>query len=131
MTGGSKSFRARLEGPEGSTCRRAQRSSRRLCQGQQRQSCYSGQFSTSLSILGRDTDEKRLITLDGCPDFIPQSFTSHVAELATHPYGCRVLQKTFECLTLDQTRDLLEEMHDNIIRFTNDSFGSESCLVFL
>lgn len=79
-------------------------------------------------LLGRDTDGKRLITLDGCPDFIPQSFTSHVAELATHPYGCRVLQKTFECLTLDQTRDLLEEMHDKIIRFTNDSFGSKFCL---
>jgi hypothetical protein len=69
---------------------------------------------------------QRLITLDGCPDFIAQSFSNHVAELATHPYGCRVLQKTFECLPTEQTRDLLEEMHGNIIRFTNDSFGSKS-----
>jgi hypothetical protein len=72
----------------------------------------------------RRADIQRLITLDGCPDFIPQSFSNHVAELATHPYGCRVLQKTFECLPSEQTRELLEEMHGNIIRFTNDSFGS-------
>ena len=74
----------------------------------------------------RGPDIQRLITIDGCPDFIPQSFSNHVAELATHPYGCRVLQKTFECLASEQTRDLLEEMHGNIIKFTNDSFGSKS-----
>jgi hypothetical protein len=70
-------------------------------------------------------DNQRLITLDACPDFIPQSFTAHVGELACHPYGCRVLQKTFECLQSSQTRQLLEEMHQEILKFTNDQFGSE------
>lgn len=68
---------------------------------------------------------QRLITLSNCPDFIPRAFVGHVSELACHPFGCRVLQKTFESLDPEQTRDLLEEMHEDILKYTTDSFGSE------
>jgi hypothetical protein len=65
-----------------------------------------------------------LITLE-CPAYIPQAFVNHVHELATHPYGCRVLQKAFENLDEDLKRPLLDEMHDSSYALMEDQFGSE------
>ncbi|KIR28760.1 pumilio 2 [Cryptococcus deuterogattii 99/473] len=53
----------------------------------------------------------RMINI-GPPQSIPDSFIGHVEELAKHPYGCRVLQKTFENLDDKMKRSLLDEMHE-------------------
>ncbi|KZS99237.1 ARM repeat-containing protein [Sistotremastrum niveocremeum HHB9708] len=51
-------------------------------------------------------------------------FRTHVYELSTHPYGCRVLQRCFEHLRPDQTRPLLDELHRHVITLMQDSFGN-------
>ncbi|EIW70182.1 hypothetical protein TREMEDRAFT_29689 [Tremella mesenterica DSM 1558] len=66
---------------------------------------------------------ERLITLDP-PDFVTKAFVGHVLELGTHPYGCRVLQKTFENLPVERTRALIDEMHLHTVKFTMDQFGN-------
>jgi hypothetical protein len=48
-----------------------------------------------------------------------------VEELCLHPYGCRVLQKAFECLTDSMKRRLLDEMHRSTPKLIEDQFGSE------
>lgn len=50
-------------------------------------------------------------------------------ELGTHAYGCRVLQRTFECVPPERIRALIDELHQFTVRFTMDQFGSKS-LVF-
>ncbi|WVO14099.1 hypothetical protein L204_101727 [Cryptococcus depauperatus] len=65
---------------------------------------------------------QRLINL-GPPQSVPDAFIGHVEELAKHPYGCRVLQKTFENLDEDMKRGLLDEMHACVISLTEDQFG--------
>ncbi|KAI0062274.1 ARM repeat-containing protein [Artomyces pyxidatus] len=52
------------------------------------------------------------------------SFRGSVYELASHPYGCRVLQRCFEHLTDEQTRPLLDELHKYIINLMQDQFGN-------
>ncbi|ODN83409.1 hypothetical protein L202_01552 [Cryptococcus amylolentus CBS 6039] len=66
---------------------------------------------------------QRLINL-GPPQSVPDSFIGHVEELAKHPYGCRVLQKTFENLDEDMKRTLLDEMHHSVLTLTEDQFGN-------
>ncbi|WVQ71883.1 hypothetical protein IAR50_001425 [Cryptococcus sp. DSM 104548] len=66
---------------------------------------------------------QRLINL-GPPQSVPDSFIGHVEELAKHPYGCRVLQKTFENLDEDMKRALLDEMHQCVLTLTEDQFGN-------
>ncbi|ORY28313.1 armadillo-type protein [Naematelia encephala] len=66
---------------------------------------------------------QRLIAL-GAPNSIPKSFVGHVEELATHPYGCRVLQKSFENLPDEVKRDLLDEMHLCTRALIEDQFGN-------
>jgi hypothetical protein len=68
---------------------------------------------------------QRVITLNP-PQSIVDSFTGHVEELALHPYGCRVLQKVFECLPEKMKRTLLEEMHKCTYKLIEDQFGSTS-----
>ncbi|OXG91409.1 pumilio 2 [Cryptococcus neoformans A2-102-5] len=66
---------------------------------------------------------QRMINI-GPPQSIPDSFIGHVEELAKHPYGCRVLQKTFENLDDKMKRSLLDEMHKCVISLTEDQFGN-------
>lgn len=51
------------------------------------------------------------------------SFRGNVYDLATHPYGCRVLQRCFEYLPDFQSRALLDELHKYAPNLTQDQFG--------
>ncbi|EPQ58108.1 ARM repeat-containing protein [Gloeophyllum trabeum ATCC 11539] len=52
------------------------------------------------------------------------SFKGNVFELATHPYGCRVLQRCLEHLPDEHTRPLLDELHKYTINLMQDQFGN-------
>ena len=51
------------------------------------------------------------------------TFRGNVYELATHPYGCRVLQRCLEHLPEEYTRPLLDEMHNYTPSLMQDQFG--------
>lgn len=51
------------------------------------------------------------------------AFQGNVYDLATHPYGCRVLQRCFEYLHEPQTRPLIEELHKYTTQLMQDQFG--------
>ena len=51
------------------------------------------------------------------------SFKGYVYELATHPYGCRVLQRCFEHLQEDHIRPLMDELHKHVTQLMQDQFG--------
>jgi pumilio RNA-binding family len=51
------------------------------------------------------------------------AFTGNVYELATHPYGCRVLQRCFEHASPGQVVPLLEELHGRSLDLMQDQFG--------
>lgn len=51
------------------------------------------------------------------------AFTDNVYNLATHPYGCRVLQRCFEHVSAEQVMPLLEELHQNATALMQDQFG--------
>jgi hypothetical protein len=58
------------------------------------------------------------------------AFQGNVYDLATHPYGCRVLQRCFEYLHEPQTRPLIEELHKYTTQLMQDQFGvSRNCLM--
>lgn len=52
------------------------------------------------------------------------AFTTNVYNLATHPYGCRVLQRCFEYSSQEQITPLLEELHQNALALMQDQFGN-------
>lgn len=68
--------------------------------------------------------------LDSVPthliSFIPQACAGHVYALATHPYGCRVLQRIFENCDETVTRGLLEELHGFTNALIQDQYGNVS-----
>jgi mRNA-binding protein PUF3 len=68
---------------------------------------------------------QRLIALDP-PAAIIDAFKGHVRELSCHPFGCRVLQKSFEILNPAKIRPLLNELHTCAAHLMVDQFGSES-----
>lgn len=51
------------------------------------------------------------------------AFTDNVYNLATHPYGCRVLQRCFEHVSPEQSLPLLDELHQNATALMQDQFG--------
>lgn len=56
--------------------------------------------------------------------FLAASFSGQVYALATHPYGCRVIQRFFEHAPPPQTRPLIDELlrfTDNLVR---DQYGN-------
>lgn len=59
------------------------------------------------------------------PQSVPDSFVGVVEELSLHPYGCRVLQKIFECLPDGMKRGLLDELHESTETLILDQFGSK------
>lgn len=52
------------------------------------------------------------------------TFKTHVFEMATHPYGCRVLQRCFEHVEPELTRPLLNEMHLRTLELMQDQYGN-------
>src|SRR5437899_3126891 len=51
------------------------------------------------------------------------SFQGNIYDLATHPYGCHVLQRCFEYLHKPQTRPLIDELHKYTTQLMQDQFG--------
>ncbi|KAG6900881.1 hypothetical protein C0993_009999 [Termitomyces sp. T159_Od127] len=51
-------------------------------------------------------------------------FRGNVYDLATHPYGCRVLQRCFEHLPEETTRPLMDELHKCATSLMQDQFGN-------
>lgn len=51
-------------------------------------------------------------------------FRGSVYDLATHPYGCRVLQRCLEHLSEEYTRPLLDELHNYTNTLMQDQFGN-------
>lgn len=49
---------------------------------------------------------------------------NQVHALATHPYGCRVLQRIFENCPPGQTRVLLDELHRYTQNLIQDQYGN-------
>lgn len=66
---------------------------------------------------------QRLITLDP-PTVVVDAFTGHVHELSVHPFGCRVLQKTFDVLHPNKIRVLIDEMYESSYMLMRDQFGN-------
>ncbi|WWD16167.1 hypothetical protein CI109_100592 [Kwoniella shandongensis] len=66
---------------------------------------------------------QRLIVL-GAPKCLMDAFVGQIEDLSRHPYGCRVLQKTFELVEEDLKRPLLEELHQSTIALIEDQFGN-------
>ncbi|KNZ71768.1 Pumilio like protein [Termitomyces sp. J132] len=53
-----------------------------------------------------------------------QKFRDNVHDLATHPYGCRVLQRCLEHLPEETTRHLMDELHKYATNLMQDQFGN-------
>jgi hypothetical protein len=51
------------------------------------------------------------------------AFRGNVYDLASHPYGCRVLQRCLEHLPITRTRPLLDELHERTLELMQDQFG--------
>jgi hypothetical protein len=56
--------------------------------------------------------------------FIIDAFYGQVYALATHPYGCRVIQRIFEHCSEKETDPLLEELHKYAISLIQDQYGN-------
>lgn len=56
--------------------------------------------------------------------FIIEACLGQVHSLATHPYGCRVLQRIFENCSGDQTRLLLDDLHRYTQNLIQDQYGN-------
>ncbi|KAF9201878.1 mRNA binding protein puf3 [Haplosporangium sp. Z 27] len=55
--------------------------------------------------------------------FIMDAFTGQVYSLATHPYGCRVIQRMFEHCA-DTKTPLIDELHRHIPNLVQDQYGN-------
>ena len=56
--------------------------------------------------------------------YIVDSFHSQVFSLSTHPYGCRVIQRILEHCTVEQTKPLLDELHEHTESLVQDQYGN-------
>ncbi|TIC75993.1 ARM repeat-containing protein [Wallemia mellicola] len=54
----------------------------------------------------------------------PEVFANNAKELATHPYGCRVLQRSFEHIGQARSRELIEQLHESVDNLVVDMFGN-------
>jgi len=52
------------------------------------------------------------------------TFVGHVFELASHTFGCRVLQRCLQHLPASQTRPLLDELRSYTVDLMQDHFGN-------
>ena len=55
--------------------------------------------------------------------FIVDSFRGQVAAIASHPYGCRVIQRVLEHCTEEQQKPVLEELHRTTQTLIKDQYG--------
>ncbi|KAI0079938.1 ARM repeat-containing protein [Panus rudis PR-1116 ss-1] len=53
-----------------------------------------------------------------------KAFRGNVLGLATHPFGCRVLQRSLERLPIEHTRPLLDELLEHSLQLMQDQFGN-------
>lgn len=51
-------------------------------------------------------------------------FRSHVLELGSDAYGCRVLQRCFEFFPEEYSRPLLDEVHNHTLKLMQNQFGN-------
>ncbi|KDO35765.1 hypothetical protein SPRG_18907 [Saprolegnia parasitica CBS 223.65] len=56
--------------------------------------------------------------------FILSAFLGNVYSLATHPYGCRVIQRVLEHCTEAQMAPILKEIHDCCCLLVEDQYGN-------
>ncbi len=56
--------------------------------------------------------------------FILDTFKGKVKELASHPYGCRVVQRTLEHCNNEQKKPILEELRDCCAELVQDCYGN-------
>ncbi len=56
--------------------------------------------------------------------YIVDSFHGQVFSLSTHPYGCRVIQRILEHCTVEQTKPLLDELHEHTESLVQDQYGN-------
>ncbi|KAG9008417.1 mRNA binding protein puf3 [Tulasnella sp. JGI-2019a] len=73
---------------------------------------------------GNHVIQKIIQCVPGSRISLVQSFRGNVAFMASHPYGCRVLQRCFEWMPLEQTRPLLDELHTSTTALMQDGFGN-------
>ena len=52
------------------------------------------------------------------------SISVQVFALSTHPYGCRVIQRILEHCTGEQTKPILDELHQHTERLVQDQYGN-------
>ncbi|THD24091.1 Maternal protein pumilio [Fasciola hepatica] len=57
-------------------------------------------------------------------DFIIAAFRGQVFHLSSHPYGCRVIQRILEHCVTEQTRSILEELHEGVDHLVRDQYGN-------
>ncbi|KAA3678064.1 pumilio RNA-binding family [Paragonimus westermani] len=57
-------------------------------------------------------------------DFIIAAFRGQVVLLSSHPYGCRVIQRILEHCLAEQTRPILEELHEGVEHLVKDQYGN-------
>jgi hypothetical protein len=82
-------------------------------------SLYPSPFTASFPLLtkmmGRNANHVIQRCLERVPSdklqFVIDACRGQVYNLATHPYGCRVLQRIFENCPPEQVRGLLDELH--------------------
>ncbi|KAG8849804.1 hypothetical protein FRB96_000627 [Tulasnella sp. 330] len=73
---------------------------------------------------GNHVIQKIIQCVPGCRVSLVESFRGNVAFMASHPYGCRVLQRCLEWMQLEQTRPLLDELHASTTALMQDGFGN-------
>lgn len=56
--------------------------------------------------------------------FFPKHFYLQVYALSSHPYGCRVIQRILEHCSAEQTRVILDELHQSVDDLVNDQYGN-------
>lgn len=59
------------------------------------------------------------------PKSLTDALSGQVEELATHPFGCRVLQKMIENMSEDIKAPIMRDLHMCIFKLTENEFGSE------
>lgn len=57
-------------------------------------------------------------------EFVIQSFFGNVQSLATHPYGCRVIQRVLQFCTDSLISPILQEIYDTCYHLVQDQYGN-------
>ncbi|KAG2314721.1 hypothetical protein Bca52824_017843 [Brassica carinata] len=57
--------------------------------------------------------------------FVIAAFRGQVSTLSTHPYGCRVIQRTLEhCSDDEETRCIIDEILESAFALAHDQYGN-------